>query len=121
MSLGADKQFIFRDEDGLVLYSLANKEAQAFQAENMRDISTRGISLLLDVPRAPGGTASFRATVLLAQRLSQSLNAAIIDDNGNPLGDRAFDAIATQLAALYRTMEARGVAAGSPAALRLFS
>lgn len=121
MSLGTDKQFSYRNDDGLIQYSLANKEAQAFQAEVMRDLSTRGVSLLLDVPRAPGGTASFRAMVILAKRLSQSLDAAIIDDNGNALGERAFDAIATQLAALYRSMEARGISAGSAIALRLFS
>jgi FtsZ-interacting cell division protein ZipA len=122
MSLGpADRQFSLVDDDGLTVYSMVNKEAQVFQAEAMREISTRGISLLLDVPRAPGGTASFRAMVMLAQRMSTTLNAAIVDDNGNPLGDRAFDAIATQLAALHRTMEERGIAAGSPSALRLFS
>jgi hypothetical protein len=121
MSLGTDRQFSLVDDDGLTVYSLVNKEAQAFQAEIMREIATRGVSLLLDVPRAPGGTASFRAMVMLAQRMSQTLNAAIVDDNGNPLGDRAFDAIATQLSALHRTMEERGIAAGSPTALRLFS
>ncbi len=121
MVLGTDRQFSFIDDDGLTVYALVNKEAQAFQAETMREIATRGVSLLLDVPRAPGGTASFRAMTLVAQRLSHSLNAAIVDDNGNPLGDRAFDAIAAQLAALYGTMEERGIAAGSPGALRLFS
>jgi FtsZ-interacting cell division protein ZipA len=121
MSLGADRQFHLRNDDGLILYSLANKEAQAFQAENMRELVTRGVSLLLDVPRTPGGTASFRAMVALAQRLAQSLDAAIIDDNGNPLGDRAFEAIAAQLTALYGSMQERGISAGSPTALRLFS
>jgi hypothetical protein len=121
MALGADRQFSFRDEDGRVVFSMANKEEPAFQSDSMREISTRGVSLLLDVPRAPGGVASFRAMVLAAQRLSQSLNAAIIDDNGNPLADRSFEAIAAQLAVLYRNMDERGIAAGSPTALRLFS
>lgn len=121
MVLGPDRQFHFRNDDGFILYSLANKEAQAFQAESMRDLTTRGVSLLLDVPRTPGGTASFRAMVALAQRLAQSLDAAIIDDNGNPLGERAFEAIAAQLTALYGSMQERGISAGSPTALRLFS
>ena len=121
MSLGTGAQFHLRNEDGLILYSLANKEAPAFQAENMREVATRGVSLLLDVPRTPGGTASFRAMVALAQRLAHGLDAAIIDDNGNVLGERAFETIATQLTALYGSMEDRGIPAGSPTALRLFS
>jgi FtsZ-interacting cell division protein ZipA len=121
MALGPEGQFQFRNDDGLVLFCLANKEPQPFLVETMRNFSTRSVSLLLDVPRTPGGIASFRSMVLVAQRLSQGLNAAILDDNGKPLGDRAFDAIAAQLGTLYRDMEARKIAAGSPTALRLFS
>ena len=121
MALAVDGQFSFCNDDGVILYSLANKESTAFHAETMRGMTTRGVSLLLDVPRSTGGIATFRAMVITAQRLSQGLNAAILDDNGNPLGDRAFEMIARQLAVLYSDMEARGVAAGSPTALRLFS
>jgi hypothetical protein len=121
LALGSEGQFQFRNDDGFILFCLANKEPQPFLAETMRNISTRSVSLLLDVPRTPGGIASFRTMLLVAQRLSQGLNAAVLDDNGNPLGDRAFDAIAAQLGTLYRDMEARNIAAGSPTALRLFS
>lgn len=121
MSLGTDKQFSFRNDDGLVLYCLVNKEAEPFHVEGMRELSTRGVSLLLDVPRVPGGATSFHSMVKLAQRLSQGLDAAIVDDNDKLLGERAFEAIAAQLSPLYARMEARGIAAGSPTALRLFS
>jgi hypothetical protein len=71
------------------------------------------------VPRTPRGAfAGFREA---AERFSRQLDARIVDDNRQPVGAGAFQAIAAQLQAVHGAMEARGIAPGGALALRLFS
>ena len=49
------------------------------------------------------------------------MEAAIVDDAGRPLGTEGFEAIGGELDQLYEKLEQRDLAAGSPAARRLFS
>jgi hypothetical protein len=57
----------------------------------------------------------------LASQLATILGGSIVDDNGRTLDERALAAIATQLDSVRAKLEARGIAPGSPTALRLFS
>jgi hypothetical protein len=52
---------------------------------------------------------------------ARELKARIVDDNREPLGPAAFEAIGTQLQVVHGSMEARGIAPGGALALRLFS
>ena len=45
----------------------------------------------------------------------------LVDDNRKPIGQAALEAIGQQLEGIHRTMAARGIPAGGPLALRLFS
>jgi hypothetical protein len=119
--LEGDGRFHRRDEAGLELYTLCNMESDAFSAESMKDISTKGLTLLFDVARVPGGIATFDRFVDFARTLADALSAAIVDDNRQPLDDAALGKIRAQLLALYASMENQGIPAGSPLALRLFS
>ena len=56
-----------------------------------------------------------------ANALATDMDAAIVDDNGRTLGAESFTAIGQELARLYEQLAARDLAAGSPAARRLFS
>ncbi|MGB7541605.1 MAG: cell division protein ZipA C-terminal FtsZ-binding domain-containing protein [Burkholderiales bacterium] len=107
------------DDAGRVLYTLADFESVPFRTDSIMSLTIRGLTLELDVPRAPRG--AFDLLRELARQLAQALDARIVDDNRQPLGAAAFDQIRTQLQAIYQTMEARGIAAGSATALRLFS
>jgi hypothetical protein len=49
------------------------------------------------------------------------MDASIVDDNGRPLSGEGFAAIGNELGQLYAALEGRDLAAGSPAARRLFS
>jgi len=49
------------------------------------------------------------------------MDAAIVDDHGRPLSPEGFAAIGGELKQLYEKLEANDLAAGSPAARRLFS
>jgi hypothetical protein len=121
LALERDGRFCRRDESGLELYALCNSEAPAFSAEGMKALATKGLTLLLDVARVPGGIVAFDRFVEFARALADSLSAAIVDDNRQPLDQAALGKIRAQLQALYASMEQQGIPAGSPLALRLFS
>jgi FtsZ-interacting cell division protein ZipA len=114
-----DGKFRRRDDAGRVVCALANQEPIPFKADSLETLSTHGVTLELDVPRTPRGAfAGFREA---AERFSRQLDARIVDDNRQPVGAGAFQAIAAQLQAVHGAMEARGIAPGGALALRLFS
>ena len=49
------------------------------------------------------------------------MDAAIVDDQGQPISDAGFAAIGNELEDLYTSLRSRDLPAGSPAARRLFS
>ncbi|HTQ76106.1 MAG TPA: cell division protein ZipA C-terminal FtsZ-binding domain-containing protein [Burkholderiales bacterium] len=114
-----DGKFRCRDESGAVVCALANDEPIPFKVDSLETLSTRGVTLELDVPRAPRGAfARFREA---ADRLARQLNARIVDDNRQPLATSSFETIGAQLQAVHKAMEARGIVPGGALALRLFS
>jgi len=114
-----DGKFRLRDEAGRVICALANFEPTPLNVDGLSALSTRGVTLELDVPRAPHGAfARFRDS---ARMFARELKARIVDDNREPLGPAAFEAIGTQLQVVHGSMEARGIAPGGALALRLFS
>lgn len=121
LTLERDGSFHRRDETGLELFTLCNLEQPAFSAEGMKELATKGLTLLFDVARVPGGMASFDRFVEFTRALGEALSAAIVDDNRQPLDDAGLGRIRAQLQALYASMEEQGIPAGSPLALRLFS
>ncbi|MBI2318071.1 MAG: cell division protein ZipA C-terminal FtsZ-binding domain-containing protein [Betaproteobacteria bacterium] len=119
--LDEDGRFRRRDDKGRVVYELANLDAAPFRADSMRSLNFAGISLELDVPRAPGGIRTFEQFRELIRHFAQGLDGQLVDDNRKPLSPAALDQIRGQIEAVHRAMEARGFAAGTPEALRLFS
>ena len=82
--------------------------------------ATKGLTLLFDVARVPGGIVAFDRFVEFTRALAEALSAGIVDDNRQPLDDAALGKIRAQLQGLYASMEQQGIPAGSPLALRLF-
>lgn len=116
-----DGRFHRRDDTGLELYTLCNMEPAAFSAEGMNEITTKGLTLLFDVARVPGGIVAFDRFVEFTRALAEALSARIVDDNRAPLDDAGLGRIRAQLQTLYTSMEQQGIPAGGPQALRLFS
>jgi FtsZ-interacting cell division protein ZipA len=114
-----DGKFRLRDQAGRVICALANFEPTPLTLDGLNTLSTRGVTLEFDVPRTPYG--AFPLFRDCAQTLARGLKARIVDDNREPVGPAAFDAIAAQLQAVHRSMEARGLVPGGALALRLFS
>jgi FtsZ-interacting cell division protein ZipA len=113
--------FTYSDGHGHVLFSVENIEQTPFSADNLRQIHTTGITLLLDVPRQRDGVRTFDQMVATGRQLAVSLGGALVDDNRTPVSEPGLEQIRAQLRAIYGTMESRGIPGGSPEALRLFS
>jgi FtsZ-interacting cell division protein ZipA len=114
-----DGIFELGDESGRVLCTLADLDAAPLRAGDIDSMSMAGLTLELDVPRAPRG--AFERFRRLAQQLAGELDAKVVDDNRQPLGAAAFDAIGARMDAVHASMEARGIRPGGALALRLFS
>ena len=113
--------FQCHDDQGTPLYSLDNQESEPFLIDRIRNITTPGITFLLDVPRVANGLRVFDKMVAMSRSFADSLDGTLADDNRVMLNDSGIDRIRAQLRAIYGAMEQRGIEAGSPLALRLFS
>jgi len=119
--LDSDGRFTLRSDRDQVLVSVENLGGPAFSAPLLRDVPVRGLSLSIDVPRVPDDARAFDRMVEVGRQLAQGLDAVLIDDNKAPLSEAGLEKIRQQLRTVYAAMHARGIAAGSRAALRLFA
>jgi hypothetical protein len=117
----ADGAFVYPDNRGGVRFSLENQEQTRLLGEALRNLQTTGVTLVLDVPRLADGLSAFDEMVAVGRKLAVSLGGTLVDDNNVPVTDAGLEQIRAQLRAIYAGMQARGIPAGSPAALRLFS
>jgi len=121
MLLAPDGTYQLQDRRGEILFSLCNHESTPFSRESLDSFSTRGVTLLFDVPRVPDGLKIFDNMVALGRKLAHEVSGLLVDDNLRPLTDTGIERIRQQLAQIYGRMETRGISAGSDLALRLFS
>jgi len=108
------------EETGAVLYSLQNFRAEPFTAETLRLSSTPGAVFVLDVPRVADPVRVFDQMKLAAKRMTQTLDAALVDDNRRPLDDVALAAIRQQVQVTANALKAMHIEPGTPRALALF-
>lgn len=119
--LEQDGRFRRRDGEGRVLYELADMDATPFRAEAAPSTPVSGLTLELDVPRAPEPACVFEQFRDLARQLAQGLEGSVVDENRAAVSPAAFDQILAQIQAVQRAMAARAIEPGTPSALRLFS
>jgi hypothetical protein len=96
-------------------------DAQAALAEDPQAAALREVILSLDVPQTPATVEPFPTWHKVAHALAEDMDADLLDDAGRPITLHAFDAIGRDLAQLYAALETHDLAAGSPAARRLFA
>jgi len=121
MKLKADGAFHFENDEGLSLFALTNYEKTAFSTDNIRNLSTRGVTLLLDVPVVANGTRVFDRMLSLARQIAESFGGMLVDDNRRPLSETGIAKIKQQLATISAKMDAASIPVGGERALRLFS
>ena len=119
--MDARGRFVLSDEDGRELYDLADRAGTRFVPATMKDAAPQALTLSMDVPRAPETQRTFDAMLRFGRQLAQLLGGTLVDDNNQPLDERAVAAINAQLLVVRRNLEAQGIAPGSALALRLFS
>ena len=108
-------------EDGAPPILVLSFDSQAALADDPNRAAVRDVTLAFDVPQTDPSAEPFVAWQASAQALSLGMDAAIVDDDGQPLSPPGFAAIGSELGQLYEKLAARDLAAGSPAARRLFS
>ena len=96
-------------------------DPQAALADEPDRSAVRDVTLAFDVPQTPKEERPFEAWREAALGLATAMEADLVDDSGRPVGDAAFEAIGRELETLYGALEQHDLAAGSPAARRLFS
>jgi hypothetical protein len=111
-------------EDGAPPVLVLGFDAQAALAEASEDPQAgalRQCTLTLDVPQTPAAAEPFPAWHRAATRLADELDASAIDDQGQAVTLHAYAGIGQELQGLYARLDELDLAAGSPAARRLFS
>lgn len=126
MALNEDGRFHFYANNDsstqkLPLFYALEANNQALTAENLRNNVLKAVTFQLEIPKVPNCEQAFNQMISVAQKLSGSLNAHIVDDNQKPLGDLQIEKIRQQLKIIHATMVARGVMPGSLASMRLFN
>lgn len=108
-------------EDGDPPVLVLSFDPRVALSEDAGQATLRELSLSLDVAQTPESAEPFAAWQLAVRCLADELGAQVVDEQGNPVTPKAFNQIGTDLHYLYRALESRDLAAGSPAARRLFS
>jgi FtsZ-interacting cell division protein ZipA len=122
MVLGLEGLYTRYDDQGRPQYSLQNYESTAFSAENLRSLSTHGLTFLLDVPRVEQGERVFMQMLDQTRHFGEILQGLMVDDNRQPLTEPQLEHIRREfIGKPQATMRSFGLNAGSPQALRLFS
>ncbi len=96
-------------------------DTQAALAEDPAQAALHTLTLSVDVPQVPRAEQPFARMREVTTALAGAMDGVITDDLGQPIRPEALDAIAADLEALYDTLDARDLSAGSPQARRLFS
>ncbi|PTQ79171.1 ZipA-like protein with FtsZ-binding domain [Nitrosomonas ureae] len=118
--LETDGLFKYRDDSNNILFTLNNYESSPFLPENIKSLTTHGVTFLLDVPRVAHGERVFDQMTHLAKIFSNTLGGIVVDDNRVPLSDSGLQKSKQQLLEIQTLMKKNHINAGSPSALRLF-
>jgi ZipA, C-terminal FtsZ-binding domain len=118
--LNSTGSFDLLDDSGATLYSLQNYRQEALTVESLRQLSTAGVVLLLDVPRVGDPVRVFDQMRLAAKRMAHTLEGVLVDDNRRPLNDASLASIRAEVQATAVALREANIEPGGPRALRLF-
>jgi hypothetical protein len=96
-------------------------DPQAALAEAPQQAAVRDVVLSFDVPQTAREAEPFLAWQASAQALALGMDAAVVDDRGQPITPEGFRNIGEDLQQLYDALDERELPAGSLVARRLFS
>jgi hypothetical protein len=96
LRLGADGAYHMVDGEHSV-FTVANLESGRFSPESLKGLVTRGLTLVIDVPRVSNGGAAFDRMMKMATTLAGELGGDVVDDNRAPFGAEAATIIRNQI------------------------
>jgi hypothetical protein len=121
LKLEGDGVFYLRGDTGNTIYTLDNHEPMPFMPEQMKTLTTSGVTFLFDVPCVADTLRSFEGMLGSARNFASTLGGKLVDDNRTTLSEEAIDSIRRQLTGILAKMDAGQIPAGGARALRLFS
>ncbi len=113
--------FNFREGNDDAKFTLNNYESTPFLPDNIRTLTTNGVTFLFDVPRIKNGERVFDQMTHLSRIFATTLGGTMVDDNQVPLSDSGIDRIKHKLNGIQAVMKSRDFPAGDEIALRLFA
>ncbi len=119
--LREDGAYHAEDPDGDTMFTMTNLEASVFVASELKDLQTRGVTLLLDVPRTPFGPQTFDRMLVSARKIAEALRGEVVDDNRTAFGETQARLVRGQIEQFQQRMAESGIPAGGELARRLFS
>lgn len=121
MTLEADGAFHLLGAHGHSLFGLINQDSMPFQHHTLPTHTTRGLTLLLDVPRIDSPAVQFDRMLAVAHGLARELQLNLVDDHRVVLTETGLARIREQIVAVEDRMREQGIAPGSAQARRLFA
>jgi hypothetical protein len=113
-------RMVHLSKDGAALLSL-QFDPQAAMAEDPNAQALNSARLVLDLPHVAEHHRPLSELRHAATALALKLEADVTDEDGRPLAEDTWAKLEAQMRSLYRELEGYGVAAGSVAALKLYS
>ena len=120
LRLESDGAFHARANDNRTLYVLINGGKDLFERSTLAALHTTHLSLVLDLPRVVDASAEFEDMMRFASHLAKTLGAVVVDDNGQPFGVEAVEAIRNRVRRYQMRMNEQGIPPGGSLARRLF-
>ncbi|MCO5108752.1 MAG: hypothetical protein M9907_16965 [Burkholderiaceae bacterium] len=107
-------------ERGSNRYARLGAQGEVVFSVALADVPNR-LAFLLDVPRSSPQADAWGQMLEAANACAQRVGGRLVDDGGRPLADAALAQVGRQLTQRYESLEAIGLRAGSPLALRVFN
>lgn len=98
-----------------------NYDPQAAMADDLDHAPVHEVLFSLDVPNVDRNEHAFERLRNILDSMAATMDGAVTDPESRKLPAMALDSIGADMERLYEALESRGIPAGSPAALRLFS
>ncbi len=114
-------EYVMQDEHGRALYTLRNIDPAEPPGIKRSTGYLSGLTFAVDVPRTPDAARTFERMFLVVMKIADVLQGEVVDDNRKVLTASGRKVISDTITSITAQMEARGIAAGSAAALRLYA
>jgi FtsZ-interacting cell division protein ZipA len=119
--LGTDGRFHVPGPGGSERLWVANLEATPFREADLATQASRGVTIAMDVARAPDEAGGFADFVAFARDLARVLEGELVDDDHRPVNEDSLGAIQAEVDRVRARLVTLGLPAGSALAMRLFA